>query len=79
MLGIDPKNLGLNFHHGLVFFSQPLILVSLIVWLILTFIIYRKAKNMIHKIDTIIFLISYFVFIVYPFIDPFGIQVWFMD
>lgn len=75
----DPKDLGFDFHQGILFFSLPIIFFSFLPWLLITLLIYAKDKSKLNKIDIWIFVLTYILFIFFQRIDPWGLGTWFID
>ena len=75
----DPKSLGFDIHHGLLFFNLFSVFGSLPVWIILSIILAAKNKKNIYLLDVIIYIVGYlFIFLFFKF-DILGLSNWFGD
>jgi hypothetical protein len=41
----DPKGIGTGIHHALLYFSLPLLYLSFLIWMPISFYVYRRHKN----------------------------------
>lgn len=75
----DPKDLGFILHHGILFFSYFLVILSIFLWVILTGILFVKDKKIIIKKDIFIFLCFYVFMFYFGRVDILGLFMWFID
>lgn len=75
----DPKDLGFEIHHGFLFFTYFFLLLSLLFWLVLTGILFFKERKSVNMVDVVFYLVFYLVLFLFGYIDPWGLQTWFMD
>lgn len=75
----DPKYLGFDLHHGILFFNLFIVLCSPLLWLPLTIFILVKNKKHISFLDVVCYLFFYIFFLLFLKLDFRGLSVWFVD
>lgn len=75
----DPKRLGFDIHHGLLFFNLFIVLGSILVWLPLTTLILFKDKKSLYRVDWICYVFFYLLFLSFLKFDFWGLSEWFTD
>lgn len=75
----DPKKLGFDIQHGLLFFNLFIVLGSILVWLPLTITLLIKDKKRLSRVNLICYVFFYLLFLSFLRFDFWGLSDWFTD